>query len=156
MGGKDEVAGRSRKAARGICVTLCVAAVIGGSFGRAALAAPDGPVRLELNKVEDRPGGCRFYLVLANGSTEAFSDFRLDLVVFGTDDVIARRFAVDISPVRAKKTIVKLFDVSGISCKDVGKVLLNDVLSCSVGKKSVGGCIEDVVVGSRADIVFTK
>lgn len=155
MAERCEALERINASARRSGAALLAALVAAGGVGGLS-AAPGGSVRLELNKAEEQPGGCRLYMVLANGTAETFSDYRLDLVVFGKDEVIARRFAVDISPMRANKTTVKLFDVAGVPCKDIGKVLLNDILSCKVGKDPHASCINDVAVASRANIGFTK
>lgn len=123
--------------------------------GHVALAA-DGKVGVELNKVEDQSGGCRLYFVLDNGLPAAFDVYKLDLVMFGTDGVIARRLAVEVGPLRPTKTSVKLFDVAGLACTGIGTVLVNDVLACKSGADERPNCIDQVTVASRAKIALTK
>lgn len=138
-------------------VSLCVVlSALACGLGPAVAEPATAAISLELNKAEEQAGGCRLYLVLANRSPDNYSSYRLDLVVFGKDDVIARRFAVDVGPLRPEKTMVKLFDVNGVACRDVGKVLLNDVMSCTVGKDARSGCIDHVTVTSRTALGFTK
>lgn len=124
-------------------------------LGAAALAE-DGKVGVELNKTEEQSGGCRLYLVLDNGIPSAFDVYKLDLVMFGTDGVIARRLAVEVGPLRPTKTSVKLFDVTGLACTGIGSVLVNDVMSCKSGADERSNCIDQVAVASRAKITLTK
>lgn len=115
------------------------------------------PLGIELNRLEDRDGGsCRVYLVIANKSQSTFEALKLDLVLFGTDGVIARRLAVDAAPVRPDKTAVKLFDVSGLACSGIGSVLLNDVLECRGPGVEPADCIGRIAPSSRAPIALTK
>jgi hypothetical protein len=136
-----------------------VAIVIAGGLmaptAGAALAG-DESVRIELNKLEDKDGSCRVHLVLENASATSFEGYKLDLVLFGPDGIIARRLAVDVAPLRAHKKSVKLFDVDGLSCGAVGAVLLNDVLGCRSGTGERSDCVDTLAVSSRATVSFTK
>ena len=111
---------------------------------------------MELNKLEDRDGACRAYLVFGNGSGERFDDFVLDLIVFDRDQVIAKHLAVDAAPLRADKTIVKMFDIVGIGCADIGRILLNDVSKCESRNGARLDCIDLVAISSRAASDFVK
>src|SRR3546814_7646809 len=60
---------------------------------------------IELNKLETVGEGpaCRVYLVFQNTTPQDFEKLRLDLVVFGTDGVVAKRLSVDAAPLPASK-----------------------------------------------------
>jgi hypothetical protein len=102
-----------------------------------APTAPASPITLELNKLEPLPAGqpggpgCRVYMVTSNPAGPALETLRLDLVIFGTDGVISHRVAVDLGPLPAKKTSVRLFDLAGQNCDDIGRMLVNDVMLCT-------------------------
>jgi len=119
-------------------------------------AAADEAVRIELNKLEDREQSCRVHLVLENGSDSGFEGYKLDLVLFGPDGIIARRIAVDVAPLRARKKSVKLFDVDGLACAGIGSVLVNDVLDCRSGGGETADCVESLAVSTRAAVSFSK
>jgi hypothetical protein len=119
-----------------------------------AIAADE--VRIELNKLEDKDGSCRIHLVLENTSSGSFEGYKLDLVLFGSDGIIARRLAVDVAPLRARKKSVKLFDVDGLACSAIGAVLLNDVLGCRSSAGEHADCVDNLVVSTRAATSFTK
>ena len=60
-------------------------------------ASAQNQITLELNKLEDRDGSCRAYLVFGN-SGERFDAFVLDLIVFDRDQLIAKHLAVNVAP----------------------------------------------------------
>lgn len=119
-------------------------------------AAAADPLGVELNRLEERDGSCRVYLVIANKAPTVYDSLKLDLVLFASDGVIARRLAVEAGPVRADKTSVKLFDVSALPCAGIGGVLLNDVLECRGPQGDEADCIGRIVPSSRAPVALTK
>jgi hypothetical protein len=121
-----------------------------------ALAQPTPKVGVELNKLEDHEKGCRAYFVFDNASAASFESFKLDLVMFSSEGVIARRLAVEAAPLRAEKKTVKLFDIAGMSCASIGQVLLNDVLACRDQAGEQQDCIARVAVGSRVSAALVK
>lgn len=133
-----------------------LAASLAAAVATSAAAADGSSVKVELNKLEDTQGGCRVYLVLDNRAEAPFEEFRLDLVLFGPDSVIARRLAIDVGPLRPKKTTVKLFDVSGLACARVGSILVNDVPACRSGQDARNDCIDLVEVATRGTVTMMK
>jgi len=136
-------------------IAALVATGLLASPAGAPLAADD-LVRIELNKLEDKDGSCRVHLVLENATADSFEGYKLDLVLFGPDGIIARRLAVDVAPLRARKKSVKLFDVDGLACSGIGTVLLNDVLGCRSGAAERADCVDSLAVSSRATAGLTK
>ncbi len=134
-------------------LAFCLAGLLSLS-GASAQEAADGPagIVLELNRSEDVAGGCRVYLVTANGLDMALDPFTLDFVAFDAQGVIATRLAVDLAPVPPGKTLVRLFDVAGPACADLSALLLNDFVSCSAGDREGRACLDLVSVSSRATI----
>lgn len=122
----------------------------------AAPAAAADKVALELNKLEPVSNGCRAYLVVDNKGPRAYTALKLDLVMFQTDGVIGRRFALDLAPVKAGKTSVKLFDLDGVKCEDVGSLLINDIMDCKAGAAEEAGCLERLTVTSRTRAQLTR
>jgi hypothetical protein len=126
------------------------------------------PITLELNKLEALPAaqsagaGCRVYMVASNQDGPAIDALRLDLVIFNTDGVIARRVAVDLGPLPPKKTSVRLFDLAGQNCDEIGRMLVNDVMLCQMqgsegtADQQRAACLGRVVTSSRAKAPLTK
>lgn len=132
------------------------AAAPAGADAAAATGADAAAITVELNKLEPANAGCRAYLVVRNGTDTALASLRLDLVMFGTDGVIARRLAVETAPLPAGKTAVRLFDMAGTDCADIARVLLNDVLACRDAAGDRPDCLAQVATSSRAAADFIR
>lgn len=122
----------------------------------APAAAESGGLEIELNKLEPVAEGCRAYLVFSNHTPSAFTELKLDLVMFDTGGVIAKRMALNAAPLPADKTTVKLFDVADLACEDLGRVLLNEVIACGDDGGPRSDCAALVAPSSRAAAAFVK
>lgn len=122
----------------------------------AASAVEKGRIGVELNKLETAGDACRAYLLLSNGTAAAFTSLKLDLVTFDADGIVQRRVAVETAPIGAGKTSLKVFDIGGIQCAAIRRMLLNGVLSCKGGKEQTADCLSLVSVSSRAAQPFIK
>jgi hypothetical protein len=120
-----------------------------------AALAQDASVAIELNKLEPQGQGCRAYFVVNNKAT-AYQELKLDLVLFRPDGVIGRRFAVDLGPLKADKRSVKLFDIDGTACDQIGSFLINDVMECKAESGPVADCLKDVSVSSLTNVQLNK
>jgi hypothetical protein len=115
-------------------------------------------IAVELNKAEPIADGCRLSFVIRNHTSHAFSSLQWDLVLFDPDELIAARIAAEAAPLPAEKTSVKLFDVPGLGCNRLHRVLLNDVMRCETGTngKAHVDCLRLTMPSSRADIELFK
>lgn len=142
---------------------ICAAAAI-ALFPYAAFAEDAPPaaapatlgITLELNKLESSDKGCRPYLVISNPTDIAYQSFKLDLVLFQTDGVIGRRFALDLAPVKAQKKTVKLFDLDGITCDKIGSLLINDVTDCKADAGPSSTCLQTLAVSTLTNVKLSK
>jgi hypothetical protein len=117
--------------------------------------APEA-IQIELNRLEDQGINCRAYLVIVNPSSVSYSGFKLDLVVFDRSGTIIRRLALDLAPLRAQKTSVKVFDIADIGCKAIGSMLLNEVLDCRDSSGDVPDCVQRVSTSSKQPVSLSK
>lgn len=145
---------RSCRLRRGLVPLLLI--VVGALAPAAGLAQTAGSVNIQLNKLEPDGDACRAYIVLENGAEHSFEALRLDLVMFGNDGVIARRLAVDAAPLAAGRTSVRVFGISDVACENIGRVLLNDVLTCADANGELQDCMERITPESLADVPFIK
>ncbi|PWG63294.1 hypothetical protein DEM34_09400 [Spiribacter halobius] len=122
-----------------------------------AAGAQPGEVAVELNRLDNRDNGnCRAYMVFENGSDQHFSVFQLDLVLFDGDGIIEQRLAVEAGPLDAGKTVVKLFDIEGLGCDRIGRILLNAVIECRTENGPAEGCTRRTRVSARTETPFFK
>jgi hypothetical protein len=122
----------------------------------APAAQSDANISLELNKLEPSDKGCRAYIVVSNPAATPLDSFRLDLVMFQKDGVIGRRFALDLGPLRPNKRAVKLFEMDGTKCEDIGSFLVNDVMECRSGGSAVEDCLGRMKVNSLTKVEISK
>jgi len=120
-----------------------------------AMAEP-GDVAIELNKLEPQGQACRAYVVVTNKSDRDYQSLNLDLVLFRTDGVIGKRFAINLAPISPGKRIVKLFDIDGTPCDQVGSVLINDVLECKTAAGPSDDCLKDIAVSTLTKAQLSK
>lgn len=139
---------------------LVAAALLLPSLAR----AEDAPaMTLELNKLEPVPGtaggpaGCRAYLVASNPEGGPKLDaLRLDLVLFGSDGVIARRIALDVGPVMPGRIQVRPFELHNLPCDSIGQILVNDALICKIDGTDQTDCLDRVKMSSRVSTKLVK
>lgn len=129
-----------------------------------AVRAQDAPsLTLELNKLEPVAAangagpGCRAYLVANDPEGGPKLDaLRLDLVLFGTDGVIARRIALDVGPVSPGRTQVRPFELRDLACDSLGQILVNDALICKAGGADQTDCLDRVKTTSRVSTKLVR
>lgn len=125
--------------------------------------SPTGSFSLELNRLDGFDGGCRVTLVEKNGTSSTFTSLKLDLVVFGGDGIVEKRVGVEAGPLKAGRTSVRTFDLKGLACDGVGRLLINDVLSCEAeglvtdaADAASGACLDALEPRSRVPAAFDK
>ncbi|MEQ9172259.1 MAG: Tat pathway signal sequence domain protein [Rhodospirillales bacterium] len=134
-----------------LVIALCAVTAVTGS-----VRAADGRIGVELNKLEPLASACRAYLVLTNKAGMAFRDLKLDLVIFDTDGIVARRVAVQGGPIPNGKTSLKVFDIDGVQCAKVSRFLLNGVMTCDAEGGKPGDCAGLIDTTSRAAAPLIK
>lgn len=126
------------------------------TLGLNAAWAQEGDISVELNKLEPQGGQCRAYFVINNKSGTDYEALKLDLVLFKPDGVIGKRFAVDLAPLKASKRAVKLFDIEGTPCEEVGSFLINEAMECRAASGPVDDCLKGLALSSLTKVQLTK
>lgn len=126
------------------------------SFCVSSAMAGAEQIHVELNKLAPQGEACRAYLVLENGTASAFESLKLDLVMFDGEGVVAKRLAVETAPLPPGKTRLKVFDMEGLACERVGRVLLNAILACADATGPREDCLGLVAVSARGGREFIK
>ena len=152
-GAANERSAKQLNPVSAIVLATIAAMSVSGSSARAADAPALG---VELNKLETYDKGCRAYVLINNASESAFQSVKLDLVLFQPDGIIARRFAVDLAPLKGNKKTVKLFDMEGIACDKIASVLVNDVMDCKIDSGPVADCLTKMTLSSVAGAPLNK
>lgn len=135
---------------------LGILALAGISFGTWPVFAQAATLTVELNKLEPQGSGCRAYIVVKNDDATAYEAFKLDIVIFQKDDVIARRFAMDIAPIKPQKRTVKLFELDELACDNIGSILINEIVECKGETDPIEDCLGRLTVKSLTDVQLMK
>jgi hypothetical protein len=119
-------------------------------------AAPaEKKITVELNKLESVPNACRGYFVIGNGTTDALKELRLDVFLFDKAGVILRRVGLNFTDIRPERSKVVLFDIPDVSCGDIGRLIVNDVLACNGSSGTpLPDCASLVTTSTRAEATF--
>jgi hypothetical protein len=138
-----------------LVMALFVLATLAMLAGAPAVRAAEG-LSLDLNKLEPQGGSCRVTLVVVNGRPAAVEALKADLVIFGSDGVVARRLAVDLGRIAAEKTVVRVFEIPALGCEAVGSVLLNDLPTCRVEGETTAtaDCLSATTLTARVGRLF--
>lgn len=130
--------------------------LLAGLFVAAAHGAQPQGVAIELNKLEQKGGDCRLYMLFKNQDARAFESLKLDLVAFDQQSIVSQRLVLEGGPLPAEKTLLKAFELSGVQCKQLSRLLLNGVLACETGTDEAADCLRLVRPSSRTDVEFIQ
>ena len=111
-----------------------------------AIAAPNDPIRVELNLAESVQSKCRLSFLIENKSETPIERLTPDLAIFNREGIIQRRLVAEMGPVYRSKTIIKTFEIEG-ECGQIGSILVNDITACTPGDP--GMCLDRLVLSSR-------
>jgi hypothetical protein len=115
-----------------------------------------GAIHVELNKLKQVQGACRAYLVTQNFTQLRFQSLKLDVVMFDSNGIVAKRLAVQLGPMPKGKTSLKVFDIKGLPCAKIGQLLLNGVLDCKDKKGPRDNCLSLISVAHRGSVAFIE
>ena len=153
----SEMISKSLCAAAAACLLVGAAANAQDNTRTSPAASETGDgITLELNKLEKSDKGCRAYVVVTNPTKTSYDAFKLDLVMFQRDGVVGRRFALELSPMRPEKRSVKLFDLEGAQCEEIGNFLINDVIDCRTSTGTATDCLARLKVKSLTKVQISK
>lgn len=114
-----------------------------------------GKISIELNKLEPADKACRAYFVVENGTPTALKELKISVFFFDKSGVILRQLGLPIPDIRAERTKVALFDLADLNCADIGRLLVNEVNSCTdTAGAAVEGCADIVSVRTRTEATF--
>lgn len=141
---------QNRKGQMGIRVFVAASILLFAS----ASPAQVGGIDVELNKLESVDNACRAYLVTQNLTDVGFETLQMDIVMFDKNGIVAKRLAVEIAPMPPGKTSLKVFDIAGLACDQIGQLLLNDVIQCRDTDGVRHDCLSLLKVTSRGAVPF--
>jgi hypothetical protein len=136
--------------------TLWLGAALGVMLAPPPLAAADGRLTIELNKIEDTDEGCRSLFVFDNRTGHELRRFRVDLALFDPKGIYAKQLLLDMAPLYDDKKVVTSFLLADQPCASIGSILVNDVPWCEDGVGAKLDCVALLEVASRAAVPLEK
>ena len=113
---------------------------------------------LELNRLVTDSGMCRLFFLVRNGLDRHFPELVIDVGFFDKKGVIIGRANIDFRQVRAHKTSLRSVGFTDFTCAQLGRVLLNDVVSC--GNKNAAStkhdCLDLLTLQHKGEVEFFK
>jgi hypothetical protein len=137
------------------------AIALAGSAGAQEVAtgpetALDGPLVVELNKLEEGEGACRAFFLFRNETGRSFEGFELSLALLDTSGVIDQLLTVDAAPLPVARTTLKLFEFPDIACADISELLLHEVGACRPQNADEMDCFAFMELDSKADAALVQ
>jgi hypothetical protein len=128
-----------------LAALLCVLCL-----GTAPALAQDeaAALSLELNRIDPLDGACRLTFLAENRLGAELSALSLETVLIDTDGRVERLTLFEFGALPDGVPRVRQFDVSGLDCAALGRVLINGVAECSAG----AACAEGIQLSTRTDV----
>lgn len=122
------------------------------------VSAQSGNFGLELNSVRDVEEACRLTFVATNNTGVGLVAASYEVVLWdGLGNIPDDGFLVfEFGRMPVGKTKVVQFDLSGWSCNNISRVLINDQTECRSPSGDHDFCLTGLVANSRSTIRFGK
>lgn len=109
---------------------------------------------LQLNAAQPSQKGCRFTFVVANRLGAELSKAAFEIALFDDQGVVQTLTVLDFNALQAGKTKVARFDLPGIDCGKVSRVLVNHATECVGQGIEAADCIRKLKPSSKTTIEF--
>ncbi|MBU1175270.1 MAG: Tat pathway signal sequence domain protein [Alphaproteobacteria bacterium] len=144
----------ARHAIQPLVIIIAAAAALLAATHQPVIAQDEKQTRLtiELNDIEQQQTACRLTLLIENKLGAAITDLGLELVLFGPDQRIMKLIAVPAGAFPPSKTRIRQFDLAGIQCAGISRILLNTITRCEGAGMSPSHCLEAAKTRSRVKV----
>ena len=135
-------------------VTLLTVAALQPALGQESAPAPQPQLVLELNALQPAETGCRVTFLATNNLPGQLDRAAVEMAFFLTDGGIDRIVTLDFQALSPGKTKVLQFELAGLGCPQLGRLLINDITACEGTDIAPTACLEGLITSSRPDISF--
>lgn len=134
---------------------LSALALLGSASLATAEEATSTPqLTLQLNALQQAQSNCRVSFVAFNGLETLLDKAAFELALFNREGAIDRLVTLDFKQLQRGKTKVLQFELPGLDCANVGRVLINDVSACEGADIVPDTCFLRLQTSTRLDITF--
>ncbi|MEO1610076.1 MAG: hypothetical protein AAFR90_12240 [Pseudomonadota bacterium] len=120
-------------------------------------ALPSDPkLNLELNDASTVGQSCRVSFLVQNKLGSLIEALKLELVLFDVDGQVNRLLSVNFGRLPLNKSRLKQFDLKGLSCSQIGRLLVNNVTECQGQGRNLtpAFCTDAIKTSSRIAITL--
>jgi hypothetical protein len=140
-----------------LTITLLAAAQVFALTGEAlaqdtALQPEPASLSIELNRVEQQEDTCRLTFVAQNSLGIDMSAVVFETVLFDRAGQVIDLTLFDFRALPNGSPRVRQFDLAGVDCTSVGRVLLNDIHACTGAALTPEVCAAGLRWSSRTDV----
>ena len=136
----------------GTALVMAAALLTGAATAQDAASGPR--LALELNALQPSEAGCRVTFLATNGLGKPLDKAAFEIALFNGEGAIERLVALDFKALAAGKTKVLQFDLPAIGCDGIGRVLVNDVVSCTGDGVEPGACLAALATENKSPVTF--
>ena len=104
---------------------------------------------VELNGVETVDSACRLTFLVENGMGNDLTQMALETVILTPDGIVERLTLFDFRDLPAGRPRVRQFDLAGLTCDGIGKVLINATTACTGEGADPATCTAALALTSR-------
>lgn len=116
--------------------------------------APQPSLTLELNALQAAESGCRITFLATNALGAVLDKASVELALFDAAGTIERIVTLDFKALAEGKTKVLQFELSGLDCSGLGRILVNDITACEGPALPAEACSTGLVTTTRTTVTF--
>jgi hypothetical protein len=134
------------------CAMALLPLAAGPALAQQAAATPE--ITLELNGAEPSDKGCRLTFVVNNGLGAELTKAAYEIALFNEAGVVDRLTVLDFKELPAGKTKVTRFDLSGVDCAKISRILVNHATECVGEGVEPAACLRKLKTAAKTEIAF--
>lgn len=131
------------------CAFMGLGALVGPVY---AQDAPGPHIAIELNSMLQNEDACRLIFMAENSLDTDVDALVFETVLFTKTGVVERLTLFDFQDVPEGSQRVRQFELGGLSCDDLGRVLFNGTQTCSGANVSTEACRKDLTFSTLTDV----
>jgi hypothetical protein len=117
-------------------------------------ASSTSEITLELNGAEPSDKGCRLTFVVNNNLGAELTKAAYEIALFNEAGVVDRLTVLDFKELPAGKTKVTRFDLTGVDCAKISRILVNHATECAGEGVEPAACLRKLKTSAKSDITF--
>jgi hypothetical protein len=121
---------------------------------KAQEAGENPALLLELNGAQPSDKGCRLTFVVTNNLGAELSKAAFEIALFNDAGVVDCLTMLDFNELPAGKTKVARFDLAGVDCTKISRVLINHATECNGTGIDPKACLSQLKPETKSTIVF--